>query len=336
MNLNAFFDRLIADVPEDEDALRERIERAGAAQVQAETLRRLESGELPPMVAVSVLAFADLEAVTPDLLRLFRAKRTPDTVRVALALLLTKAGVDFGPELDAMDPDIAKAMLGEMDAHKVRVVLAMQAGTPFEALMSADPEYPEHVETIVDEVVRTFLASPEAAVLPDPEEGGWWIGQFVNYAFDYGLGPPVTLLAEDIVEILGEILPRKVTIESKEDATLAIPAFRAFFEWADRVTATRDTERILELLAQLEPEFPSMMMDERRFGMAKSFLMAGRTAGFDMDTQEGLDAFTLEWNRAHPPSLPMPGTAPRKEDKTAQKRKKKMEKASRRKNRRRK
>ena len=332
MTLTAFFDRLTHDIPETPDALRERIERAGVNEVRAETLRRLESGALPPLVATSVLALIDLKSVISDLRRLLHAESSSDQVRFASLLLLSKTQVDLGAELDGMAPEVAQELVVELDEHRERVVIAMQRGTPFEALAGADRDYPEDVESIVYELVETFLTSPECAELPDRDEAGWWVRQLVRYAFDYGLGSPVVLLAEDVEEILTELLPRKVTIASKENAVLAIPAFRAFFQWTNRVTETRDTERILAVLERLEPEFPSMMMDERRFGMAKSFISAGRAAGYDMETQESLDAFRSQWNRAQRQSLP----ASRNEDKSAEKRKKKMEKASRRKNRRRK
>ena len=74
-----------------------------------------------------------------------------------------------------------------------------------------------------------------------------------------------------------------------------------------------------------------MMMDERRFGPAKSFILAGTAAGFDMSTQEGLHAFQQQWNEQR--ALPRLSTSNKKTD-AAKKRKAKMAKLSRRKNRR--
>ena len=40
------------------------------------------------------------------------------------------------------------------------------------------------------------------------------------------------------------------------------------------------------------------LSNPENFGMAKSFVMAGNQAGFDMSTQQGLEAFMLAYNSA--------------------------------------
>ncbi len=54
-----------------------------------------------------------------------------------------------------------------------------------------------------------------------------------------------------------------------------------------------------------------MMNDPSNFGMAKSFFTMGRAAGYDMTTQEGMNAFMLAYNarllgRRTPPGSSMP------------------------------
>ena len=48
------------------------------------------------------------------------------------------------------------------------------------------------------------------------------------------------------------------------------------------------------------------MNDGSRFGMAKSFVMMGKEAGFAMDTKEGLDAFAGVYNTSLRPTLKPP------------------------------
>lgn len=44
------------------------------------------------------------------------------------------------------------------------------------------------------------------------------------------------------------------------------------------------------------------------FGMAKSLIMAGADAGFDMETKEGIEAWMQSiQGKPLPPSIPMPG-----------------------------
>ena len=58
----------------------------------------------------------------------------------------------------------------------------------------------------------------------------------------------------------------------------------------------RQADAILHLLDRLAPDFSRQMNDPSNFGMAKSFFMMGQQAGFDMTSQEGLDAFMAEYN----------------------------------------
>lgn len=75
-----------------------------------------------------------------------------------------------------------------------------------------------------------------------------------------------------------------------------------------------------------------MMMDERRFGPAKSFILAGTAAGFDMSTEDGMREFQQQWNERR--IEPRRSTSNKTMD-VAKKRQAKMAKLSRRKNRRR-
>ncbi|MCI0619324.1 hypothetical protein L0244_40660 [bacterium] len=68
-------------------------------------------------------------------------------------------------------------------------------------------------------------------------------------------------------------------------------------------------EPILHFLKQIDPEFNGLMNDSSKFGMAKSFFMLGQSRGFDMTSQKGLDEFMLEYNakliqQNEPPPLP--------------------------------
>jgi hypothetical protein len=74
------------------------------------------------------------------------------------------------------------------------------------------------------------------------------------------------------------------------------------------------------------------LSDSSNFGMAKSLLMGGREAGFDMDTKDGIDA----WMRAVqskplPASVRLPslGAPSRPPDKASQRAKKNQRKAAR-------
>ena len=103
--------------------------------------------------------------------------------------------------------------------------------------------------------------------------------------------------------MLEELFPRKMTLLSPSDADGAIPELIAFWQFLQREYELDSDNAILNYLHELETEFRDIMSDTSKFGMAKSFFMAGNEAGFDMTTQEGLDALMLHYNASITPKL---------------------------------
>jgi len=117
----------------------------------------------------------------------------------------------------------------------------------------------------------------------------------------------------DVQTVVTELFPRKVSLQSPEQADDAIPELTAFWKYLKREFHLPQADAVLEFLREIEPHFPDMMNDPSNFGMAKSFFTMGQAAGFDMTTQEGLDAFMLAYNtrllaRQSPPPPPMPAS----------------------------
>jgi hypothetical protein len=322
------------------ETLRERVDRDGAESVRSEALLRLEAGSLPMALGVPLFICLDTEPVLPDLRRLLHRPSSSAETRLIAFVVLANTGSDAAGELASLDRDVRKELIANSKELKHAMAVIGSKGGPFQALMEADPDDEEAALKHFATIIETFLASPEADLLEGREEACWWIGEFLRLSHSHGLGSPVSMTVADVEEVLSELMPREVTIASEEEAKAAIPALRAFFTWVARVGKPGERASILRALTALEPRFPSMMMDESRFGPAKGFVMAGLNAGFDMSTQAGVEAFQPQWDREHPPdgnrapaqSLP----ATKKKPDAAKKRKAKMAKASRKKNRRKK
>ncbi len=300
--------------------------------VRIETVRRLAAGELPPETAVMVLPVVGAEPAVPDLVRLLRSAAVLAPVRAAALLLLRRyTTYDVVREMEILDHESLPELVEAATAMNAFADIAAQKGTPFERLALADP-YDEEVDidAIIDELIESFCASPEAAAAEDQDELRFWAGDLVRLGVTHGLGSPVLWEPADIEEMLTGLLPRKIAIGSAAEAAGAVPAFRTFFRWASRVAPATEGEAIDAALAELEAGFPAMMMDERRFGMAKSLLAKGTAAGFDMSTEEGLMAFQEHHNRQQAAVA----AASRKKLEAAKKRKAKMARLSRKKNRR--
>lgn len=335
MRASDYLDHLIEAPANPEDELRRIDAMTGDErdELRRAVVLRLADGTLPPNVAVAVLPIIGVEPAVPDLVRLLRSAAAPVEARAAALILLQFATYDLAAGLETFDVESLAEVIQAAAEMRAAADVALQMDTPFERLTLADPDDEEAgIEEIVEELIAAFCDSAEAAAAQDAEELRFWAGQLVLLGVQYGYGTPVLWAPDDLDEILSDLLPRKLTIESADDAKEAVPAFRAFFRWAARVAVVPDAEAIEQVLDELEPEFPAMMMDESRFGPAKAFVVRGMAAGYDMSTEEGLHAFQEQWNREHA----LPAAASRKKADAAKKRKAKMAKMSRRKNRRRK
>jgi hypothetical protein len=57
---------------------------------------------------------------------------------------------------------------------------------------------------------------------------------------------------------------------------------------------------ILGFFRKVQPRFHSMINDSSKFGMAKSIFMLGRSAGFDMTSEEETQKFAALYNSGMP------------------------------------
>jgi len=146
-------------------------------------------------------------------------------------------------------------------------------------------------------LVERFFDSPEGQmrVRADPEMG-FWAAQLIHCGYTYlGATLPQMTVAE-FREILTEIFPRKISLLAPDDAEDAVPELAAFWEYLGREYHVPRAGAMLEFLREIECEFPEIMNDPSNFGMAKSFFMAGQSAGFDMVNEADMHAFMLQYN----------------------------------------
>ena len=211
-----------------------------------------------------------------------------------------------------------------------------------------DSETEESWEKFQDALLQQFYDSPEGqARLKDDPDMGFWAAQLIEFGFNYiGISVPKMRVA-DIREIVTELFPRKISLSSSDDANDAIPELVAFWQYLQREYQLANAESVLNFLNQIKPAFNKLMNDSSKFGMAKSFFMLGQSQGYDMTSQRGMDEFMLEYNtkllqQSEPPTLPSAepawlgsglfGSGLSQHRKTS-KNKRKMEKQSRKKNR---
>ncbi len=118
----------------------------------------------------------------------------------------------------------------------------------------------------------------------------------IHYAISYcGVTPP-TMTVNDLEEVLYDLFPRKVITE-RGDGVEIIQELRAFWHFLERVYQLPQARLLLtHLTRQAARHLGQALRDPANFGMAKSFVLMGKEAGFDMESPEGMRAWVEAYN----------------------------------------
>lgn len=194
-----------------------------------------------------------------------------------------------------------------------------------------DEEIGERAEAWMEEALDRFFESPEIDLVPEDLREPMWINLVRDFAHSYFRATLSRLTPEELAEILLDIIPRKVSTEASEAFSM-IAQLQAFYRFADRAFRASNAGALLEIMTpELTDEMHRHMSDPSYFGMAKSMVMRGVQAGFDMKTEEGMAAAMAAYNHSlisqlnFPPDL----TTRLREARTRAKERKKAEKKSR-------
>ncbi len=160
----------------------------------------------------------------------------------------------------------------------------------------------EALDSYMDELMTEFVETPECnaylATYPEMEE---YLGNWIYHLLYYGYANLSVTLPRmqktDVEAIVTDLFPRKIVLQSAAEANYTIPELSAFWQFLHRVYDHPQATKVLTLLKQLQPKFPKLMNDPSKFGMGKSFMMGGITAGFDMTKPEGLEAYQQQYNQ---------------------------------------
>jgi hypothetical protein len=194
-------------------------------------------------------------------------------------------------------------------------------------------------------LIKRFHNSPEGErclqAIPDM---GFFAAQLIYYGFSYiGVTLPNMNIA-DVDEIITELFPRKITLNSPDKANDIIPELIAFWHFLKREYKLQNAESMLKYLESITSGYKDIMNDSSKYGMAKSFMMAGKSAGFDMTDESDLQKFAKIYNEDISPQTQIPSgeyTPPSsihgsRKSKSKKKKLRKIAKSSRKKNRKRK
>lgn len=195
-----------------------------------------------------------------------------------------------------------------------------------------------------DALIELFFESPEGREHRKTyPEMGFWAAQLIYYGYGYvGVTIP-QMTVGDVDEVITEIFPRKISLSKPGEAKDTMPELIAFWGYLKREHKLREANEILQYLEDIKiDDFAAIMNDPSRFGMAKSFFMAGQSAGFDMTNEEELNTFMHVYNASlmagseRTSSAPSRPSSRKKRDEAKEKRKRKAAKAARKRDRRKK
>ena len=162
---------------------------------------------------------------------------------------------------------------------------------------SCDEKADKALEKFQNEILEKFYRSlNEEAITDMDHEIGFWSAQLINYGFNYiGVTLP-NMAVSDIEEIVTELFPKKITIDTPEEANITIPELKLFWQFLKREFNLKNSDLILKYLSDIEPNYNKIMNDPSRFGMAKSFVMSGKSAGFNMKNDSDFYKYALLHN----------------------------------------
>jgi len=163
-----------------------------------------------------------------------------------------------------------------------------------------------------DELMDLFEASDEGKTLEHEGIEPGWADIMMDLGMGYQAVTPAQMSETDLRIILFSLIPRKISAPASQ-AREAIRELQLFWTFLQREFHLENAAACLKVLNERGAvrRMQREMDDPANFGMAKTLVMTGMERGFDMTTQEGLDAWVATYNaelasgKGEP--LPLPG-----------------------------
>lgn len=153
------------------------------------------------------------------------------------------------------------------------------------------------------DLMEQFAASPEGQAITQRGTELGWAGAMIHYAITYPGVTPAAMTPSDLEEVIYTLFPRKVITERGDGAEI-IQELQAFWHFLERVYQLPQADQILaRLTPQAARRLERALQEPTNFGMAKSFVLMGKEAGFDMESPEGMQAWVAAYNATLAPTM---------------------------------
>ncbi len=105
-------------------------------------------------------------------------------------------------------------------------------------------------------LLERFTQSPEGQErLEADADMGFWAGQLMYYGYQYEGSTVAQMTVADVRTVVTELFPRKVSLQSPEQADDAIPELVAFWKYLGREFRLPRTDAVLEFLRRWRRTF---------------------------------------------------------------------------------
>jgi len=138
-----------------------------------------------------------------------------------------------------------------------------------------------------DELCQEFASSPEGRAV-SKLEGHRLLMTFAAEHVGSSIG---ALEPWAVREVLFDIIPRKVSVDASAAPALVADC-RAFYRFLSQAYELEQAEECLQVLGpRAEKQLEKALANPSKYGPAKTLLMAGKDAGFDVQSKEGIEAW---------------------------------------------
>ncbi len=152
----------------------------------------------------------------------------------------------------------------------------------------ADEEDEEAEVAVAENLIRQFRRAPEGARLNPYHD---WPRLLLDHARMFFRVRPEDLTPVIVEEVVFSSFPEKVSCPPEVAASM-VGELRAFFAYLERGDRFAEAAACARLFGEdAEKKLRDRLADPRAFGMAKTMIMAGIEAGFDVSTEEGMAAW---------------------------------------------
>ncbi len=162
-----------------------------------------------------------------------------------------------------------------------------------------------------EQLVQLFEQSPEGQALWNEGLEPGWASMMLEFGMHYLSVTPPQMSPDDLRAILFDLFPRKVSA-SADEAPDIIRELQAFWQFLQREFHLENAAACLAVLDEKTArKLKKEMSDPANFGIAKSFVTMGVQRGFDMSSEEGINAWMATYNAeiaaGTGPRIPLPG-----------------------------